>query len=60
MNYIVEPVPNWITTAGIFTVVQYTTIPNSVPRFTDPGPLARGLNFFAGGTNPKQDSAEFI
>ncbi len=45
-------VPNWTTTAGNFSVVQYSSDPSmipGVPRFTDPGPSTRGVNFFAGG-----------
>jgi hypothetical protein len=53
-NNMVVPVPFWTTTAGNFTVVNYSSDPSlipGVPRFTDPGPPDRGLNFFAGGTN---------
>ncbi|MGI8743983.1 MAG: PEP-CTERM sorting domain-containing protein [Bryobacteraceae bacterium] len=59
-NNIVEPVPNWTTTAGNFTAVQYTTLPMSVPRLTDPGPVNRGVNLFAGGTNPNPDAPAFL
>ncbi len=57
-NNIVVPVPNWMTTAGNFTVVQYSSLPQpipTVPRFTDPGPPDRGLNFFSGGANGNPD-----
>ena len=52
-NNIVVPVPNWTTTAGNFTVVQYLNNPMviGVPQLTDPGPPNRGVNLFAGGTN---------
>lgn len=48
-----QVVPNW-TTTGNFSVVQYSTIPGSVPRTTDPGPPDRGANFFAGGSIPNE------
>ncbi len=47
-------VPNWTTTAGNFSVVQYSSDPSMIPglpRFNDPGPPNRGLNFFAGGAD---------
>jgi hypothetical protein len=50
-NDMVVSVPGWIPT-GNFTVVQYrddTDPLPGIPRFSDPGPAIRGLNFFAGG-----------
>jgi hypothetical protein len=41
--------PGW-TTVGSATVVQYG-IGGGFPATTDPGPVSRGLNFFAGGPN---------
>ena len=55
------PVPNapgWALT-GNFTVVQYNA-PGGFPLSTDPGPPARGSNYFAGGNNPSSSAAQTI
>ena len=55
------PVPNapsW-TLAGNFTVVQYNA-PGGFPLSTDPGPPARGSNYFAGGNNASSSAAQTI
>ncbi|MBK9946749.1 MAG: hypothetical protein IPP12_06120 [Nitrospira sp.] len=44
------------TTAGNFTVVKYGTS-GGFPLPTSPGPVDRGLNFFAGGPNNSASSA---
>jgi hypothetical protein len=52
------PVPNapgW-TLTGNLTVVQYNA-PGGFPLSTDPGPPARGANYFAGGDNNASSSA---
>ena len=55
----VVAVPNF-TTTGNFTVVQYAA-GNGFPAPTDPGPVARGLNFFAGGpTNASSSASQLI
>jgi hypothetical protein len=54
----VVPVPNW-TTVGNFTVVPYG-IGGGFPSNTDPGPVARGANFFAGGPSNASSSAAQI
>ena len=46
----VVPVPGW-TPSGDFTAVTYGATEGSFPSTTDPGPLNRGANFFAGGPN---------
>lgn len=49
------PVPNWTTTTGQFTAVQY-----GAPGFLtagDAGPSDRGSNFFAGGASSAFSSA---
>jgi hypothetical protein len=43
----VVEVPGWVTIDGAFTCVQYDSL--GFPGWTDPGPLDRGENFFAGG-----------
>lgn len=48
-------IPNFNVFGG-FTVVRYN-IGGGFPLSTDPGPLTRGLNFFAGGTNNASSSA---
>ena len=55
------PVPNapgW-TLAGNLTVVQYN-VPGGFPLSTDPGPSARGSNYFAGGNNASSSAAQTI
>jgi hypothetical protein len=55
------PVPNapgW-TLTGNFTVVQYNA-PGGFPLSTDPGPPARGSNYFAGGNNASSSAAQTI
>jgi hypothetical protein len=48
-------VPGWIT-SGNFTVVRYGA-GGGFPSLTDPGPAARGENFFAGGPSNGASSA---
>lgn len=48
-------IPNF-NVLGNFTVVQYD-IGGGFPMTSDPGPLARGLNFFAGGQDNASSSA---
>lgn len=56
----VVPVPGWTTTSGNFTAVQYGAS-GGFPAVTDPGPVNRGSNFFAGGPNVASSSAfQFI
>ncbi len=45
---VVASIPGWSTLNGNFTVVQYGAT-GGFPGFGDPGPAARGSNFFAGG-----------
>ncbi len=45
----IVPVPGW-TPLGDFTAVQYGAA-GGFPTVTDPGPVNRGSNFFAGGPN---------
>ena len=55
------PVPNapsW-TLTGNFTVVQYNA-PGGFPLSTDPGPPARGSNYFAGGNNASSSATQTI
>lgn len=54
-GYTVVPVPSWITT-GNFTAVPYS-IGGGFPVYSDPGPVDRGLNFFAGGPDNASSSA---
>ena len=51
----VAAVPGW-TLAGNFTVVTYNPTFGG-PDITSPGPLDRGLNYFAGGPNNEVSSA---
>ncbi len=52
----VVPVPGWTTTAGNFTVETYN--PDFLgPDLTSPGPVDRGLNYFAGGPDVALSSA---
>lgn len=44
----VVAVPNWTSTSGAFTAVQWGS-PTGYPQPSDPGPSDRGANFFAGG-----------
>jgi hypothetical protein len=44
----VVAVPGWTTTSGNFTVATYNT-EFSGPDASSPGPVDRGLNYFAGG-----------
>lgn len=47
------------TTVGNFTVVKYGTS-GGFPLVTSPGPVDRGLNFFAGGPNNSSSSAHQV
>ncbi|MCA9470198.1 MAG: hypothetical protein KC643_32775 [Nitrospira sp.] len=49
-------IPNW-STFGSFTVVAYSA-GNGFPINASPGPNDRGLNFFAGGPNNTNSSAQ--
>lgn len=52
----VVPVPGWTTTAGAFTVQNYN--PTFLgPDLDSPGPVDRGLNYFAGGPDATLSSA---
>ena len=54
-SQVVRSVPGWKTT-GAFTVVQYgEDVGGMTPD--DPGPLDRGINYFAGGFGPATSSA---
>jgi hypothetical protein len=46
----VVPVPGWTLVAGNFTVINYGPEYGG-PDVTSPGPLDRGLNYFAGGNS---------
>ena len=55
----VASIPNW-SSSGNFTVVQYAA-GGGFPTLTDPGPVSRGNNFFAGGTsNPSSSASQLI
>lgn len=63
LNNAIVSVPSWTTITGNLTVVQYrdNSDPNpGIPRFTDPGPVNRGLNFFAGGPMGGDPSQTFF
>lgn len=51
----VASIPNW-TSSGNFTVVQYAA-GAGFPSPTDPGPVSRRANFFAGGPSNASSSA---
>jgi hypothetical protein len=55
---VIRPVPGW-TPAGNFTVVQYG-IGGGFPSTTDPGPVNRGSNFFAGGPDNASSNASQV
>ena len=50
----IEAIPGW-TTTGNFTAVQYGA--PAFPATTDPGPVSRGANFFAGGPDNASSTA---
>src|SRR3989442_888837 len=52
---VIRPIPGWNPT-GNFTVVTYTAA-DGFPIARDPGPSARGLNFFAGGPSNAASNA---
>ncbi|HEY1917647.1 MAG TPA: hypothetical protein VGH27_18920 [Streptosporangiaceae bacterium] len=50
------PVPKWtVPKGGTFTAVQYGAS-GGFPTTTGPGPKDRGVNFFAGGEDPKTNT----
>ncbi len=44
----VVPIPGWSVTDGLFTVAAYGSTPEAL-QIADPGPVARGANYFTGG-----------
>jgi hypothetical protein len=52
-------VPNWTTTGGL-QVRRYEAVSGDFPSVTDPGPTARGLNFFSGGSGPASSMVQTL
>ncbi len=53
----VVPVPDWTDSTGTsFTAVKYGATGGLFPTASSPGPLNRGVNFFAGGPNDPNES----
>ncbi len=54
----VATIPGYTTTGG-FTVTQYAA-GGGFPSATDPGPVVRGLNFFAGGVAAFSSASQLV